>query len=57
MFSVHCPKHGHEVLLGERRIESLHNSDAGIEVRWLCYCGHRGSFLTGRRLSPSIPAA
>jgi hypothetical protein len=44
--------------LGERRIESLHNSDAGIEVRWVCYCGHRGSFLTGRRLStPSIPVA
>jgi hypothetical protein len=22
---------------------------AGIEVRWVCYCGHRGSFMTGRR--------
>ena len=58
MFSVHCPIHGHEVLLGERRIESLRNSSAGIEVRWVCYCGHRGSFLTGRRVSPSaVPAA
>jgi hypothetical protein len=58
MFSVHCPTHGHEVLLGERRIESVHNSKAGIEVRWVCHCGHRGSFLTGRRRPTSpIPAA
>ena len=58
MFSVHCPRHGHEVLLGERRIESLHNSPAGIEVWWVCYCGHRGSFLTGRRLADStVPVA
>jgi hypothetical protein len=49
MFSVHCPQHGSEVLLPERRIESLRNTMAGIEVRWVCYCGHRGSFMTGRR--------
>ena len=54
MFTVHCPIHGHEVLLGERRIESLRNSSAGIEVRWVCYCGHRGSFLTGRRVHSQI---
>ena len=58
MFSVHCPKHGHEVLLGERRIESLRNRQDGIEVNWVCYCGHHGSFLTGRRLAASpVPAA
>jgi hypothetical protein len=58
MFSVHCPRHGHDVLLGERRIESLHNRPDGIEVRWVCYCGHQGSFLTGRRLADSaIPVA
>ncbi|MEY2423766.1 MAG: hypothetical protein QOI95_3833 [Acidimicrobiaceae bacterium] len=49
MFSVQCPQHGSEVLLPERRIESLRNTVAGIEVRWVCYCGHRGSFMTGRR--------
>jgi hypothetical protein len=48
MFSVHCPRHGTEVLLQERRIESLRNTLAGIEVRWVCYCGHHGSFVTGR---------
>ena len=49
MFSIQCPRHGSEVLLSESRIESLRNSVAGIEVRWICYCGHRGSFITGRR--------
>jgi hypothetical protein len=53
MFSVHCPRHGSEVLLPERRIESLHNTVAGIEVRWVCYCGHHGSFMTGRRPKPA----
>ena len=49
MFSVQCPQHGSEVLLPERRIESLRNTLAGIEVRYVCYCGHRGAFTTGRR--------
>jgi hypothetical protein len=49
MFSVECPRHGSEVLLPEGSIDSLHNTAAGIEVRWVCSCGHRGSFITGRR--------
>jgi hypothetical protein len=49
MFSAHCPQHGGEVLLPERRIESVRNTTCGIEVRWVCYCGHRGTFMTGRR--------
>jgi len=57
MFTVHCPQHGSDVLLPERHIESLRNGDAGIEVRWVCYCGHRGSFLTGRRSESQIPVA
>jgi hypothetical protein len=57
MFSVHCPQHRSEVLLPERRIESLRNTNAGIEVRWVCYCGHRGSFITGRRRESTIPVA
>ena len=52
MFSVQCPQHGGEVLLPERRIESLRNTMSGIEVRWVCYCGHRGSFMTGRLRDP-----
>jgi hypothetical protein len=49
MFSVQCPQHGSEVLLSERLIESVRNTAAGIEVRWVCYCGHWGAFTTGRR--------
>jgi hypothetical protein len=48
MFTVHCPQHGREVLLSERRIESMHNTMKGIEVRWVCWCGTRGTMLTGR---------
>ena len=49
MFVNRVPSMADEVLLPERRIESLRNTVAGIEVRWVCYCGHRGSFMTGRR--------
>lgn len=48
MFSVHCPTHGSEVLLTERHILSLDNSDDRVTVRWVCWCGHRGSHSTGR---------
>ena len=57
MFSVHCPQHGSEVLLPEGNIESLRNTQSGIEVRWVCYCGHRGSLMTGRRRASFIPVA
>ena len=49
MFSVHCARHGGSVLLPEHHIESLCNTVDGIEVRWVCYCGHHGSFTAGRR--------
>jgi hypothetical protein len=48
MFSVHCPTHGSEVLLTERHIVGLDNSDDRVTVRWVCWCGHRGSHTTGR---------
>ena len=47
MFSVHCPSHGAEVLLDETQIESIENSDVGIVVHWVCWCGERGSFVSG----------
>jgi hypothetical protein len=48
MFSVHCPRHGSEVLLSERRIIGLDPSDDHLTVRWVCWCGHVGSHRTGR---------
>jgi len=43
MFSVHCPTHGTEVLLSERRIESVVSGEGGHELRWRCWCGTTGS--------------
>lgn len=48
MFSVYCPRHGSEVLLNERKIEALVSSGDGLTVRWVCWCGYRGSHQTGR---------
>jgi hypothetical protein len=48
MFSVHCPRHGSEVLLSERHIVGLDPSDDHLTVRWVCWCGYRGSHRTGR---------
>ena len=47
MFSVHCDRHGAEVLLTADDIETITNGDDGIVVRWRCPCGQRGSFVTG----------
>lgn len=48
MFSVHCPRHGSEVLLTERHIVGIDRSGDHLNVRWVCWCGHRGSHSTGR---------
>ncbi|HEY8526193.1 MAG TPA: hypothetical protein VIL48_14580 [Acidimicrobiales bacterium] len=48
MFFVHCPVHGSEVLLSERRIVGLDRTEDGVTVQWECWCGHRGSHRTGR---------
>ncbi len=48
MFSVHCPRHGAEVLIGTRAITGIDNRRSGMIVRWRCTCGHEGAFITGR---------
>jgi hypothetical protein len=45
---VHCPTHGSEILLSTRHIESLRNTDHGIEIHWRCVCGTRGVEISGR---------
>jgi hypothetical protein len=50
MFTVKCPDHGCDVLLSEKRIRALHPIDRGLRVQWECWCGHVGSFVTGRAL-------
>jgi hypothetical protein len=60
MFDVHCHRHGRRVLLGERRILSITDDDAGIVVRYRCACGDLGELRTGRARHhhvPSVPGA
>ncbi len=47
MFSVFCPHHQAEVLLGYRGIKRVENDDDGILVHWTCYCGYHGRTRTG----------
>jgi hypothetical protein len=48
MFSITCPRHGSDVLVGSRRIRSLINSEAGIALEIECYCGRYVLLETGR---------
>jgi hypothetical protein len=43
MFSVHCDHCASDVLLSTRRI-AVRNTPAGIEVDWVCWEGHRGTW-------------
>ncbi|WP_327001900.1 hypothetical protein OHA72_43265 [Dactylosporangium sp. NBC_01737] len=49
MFVIDCPAHGSRVLLSERRIRNLRNTDAGVLLDVECYCGHIEKIRTGRR--------
>jgi hypothetical protein len=49
MFAAYCPRHGAEVLLTERRIRRLRNTDHGIVLELECYDGERLVIVTGRR--------
>jgi hypothetical protein len=48
MFSAHCPRHGHEILLDHGRIRGLDTTADGIVLTWECWCGHVGTTRTGR---------
>ena len=54
MFTVHCPRHGHEVLLGHRQLVGIDGEGESLTVRWVCWCGHRG---TSHPQAPARPAA
>ena len=43
MFSVHCPTHGTQVLLTERRIEAIEAQQGGHDIRWRCWCDTTGT--------------
>lgn len=52
MFSVHCEECASDVLLSTRRIV-VHNTPSGIEVEWVCWDGHHG---TWRAAAPAADA-
>jgi hypothetical protein len=54
MFSVHCPRHGHEVLLGHRQILAIEGSGEALVVRWVCWCGHNGVHRAANAHSPEL---
>jgi hypothetical protein len=56
MISVHCPRHGQEVLLGHRQILGIEGHGQDVTVRWACWCGHEGTSRTGHRRA-TAPAA
>lgn len=53
MFSVNCPSHRSDVLLGYSNLIGLENTEAGVVVHWRCYCGTVGRTLTGRPRRPT----
>jgi len=55
MFAAYCPTHASEMLLGYRRLIGLHNTDAGVNIHLLCYCGEHLVVPTGRGRSNRAP--
>jgi hypothetical protein len=43
MMSIHCPRHGGEVLVGPRQILGIEGRGRDLTVRWACVCGHHGT--------------
>ena len=52
MFSVHCARHGSEVLLGARNVFGFTDTDDGPVIAWRCDCGQVG--LLGRLGEPEV---
>ncbi|SNR52581.1 hypothetical protein SAMN06265360_108177 [Haloechinothrix alba] len=56
MFTVYCPRHQANVLLGFRRIRRVINVSPGvIAVQLVCHDGAVLELLTGSRVSASTP--
>jgi hypothetical protein len=54
MFSVHCAGHRSRVILSNRAITALVNTDHGIELHWRCHCGTTGVELVGALAQPRV---
>ena len=54
MFVIDCPTHRSRVMLSERRIRNLRNTESGVLLDVECYCGHTERIRTGSRRSSAI---
>jgi hypothetical protein len=58
MFTIDCPTHGRPVLVTDRRVRQLRNTDNGIVLDIECWCGTHITLVTGRRATrPLVDAA
>jgi hypothetical protein len=57
MMSVHCPRHGREVLIAHRQILGIDGRGAEMTVRWVCWCGHEGTSRPHARTAPAVTIA
>jgi hypothetical protein len=57
MMSVHCPRHGCEVLVGHHQILGIDGRGQDMTVRWVCWCGYEGSHRPQARPTPTTVAA
>jgi hypothetical protein len=57
MFSVHCPRHGQQVLLGHRQILGIDGRGRDMTVRYRCWCGHHGAHHPQAAAPAPAPAA
>jgi|tagenome__1003787_1003787.scaffolds.fasta_scaffold20734764_4 hypothetical protein len=57
MFSVYCPTHGSDVLLGIRRVRGATNVRGLIVLELECYDGTRLLHVTGRKAETARNAA
>jgi hypothetical protein len=53
MMSIHCPRHGREVLVGHRQIHGIVGRGADMTVLWECVCGHVGTHRPQRTPVPA----
>lgn len=55
MFVIDCPTHGSRVLLSERRVRALANTERGVLVVVECWCGTHVRLRTGARSAAAAP--
>ncbi len=56
MFDHQCTSCGKHQLIFPSQVTSVANSEAGIVVRFTCWCGSAQTWVTGRRRTPLAAA-